>query len=498
VSTRILVSVGTDHHRFDRVVGWADNWLHDHPDDVVVVQHGSSEPPKLAEGSPLLDHERLQDEMQRADVVVCHGGPATITEARRHGHLPICVPRDPTRGEHVDDHQQRFARHLARGNMVVLAEDEDTFRASLAAAAADDDAFRVPVAGDDGAELAAGVVRVGELIDELLATRRAASTTKHNRTTADAQTHDVTVMYIGGQGRSGSTLLERAVGQLNGVVNVGEVVHLWERGVRDNELCGCHRPFRECEFWSAVGERAYGGWDQLDIDAVIALRYAVDRNRYAPLLARPGISRSYRERHGRYGAVLARLYRAIADVADVDVVIDSSKHGSYAMLLAQVPGIDLRVLQVVRDSRAVAYAWAKRVERPEAPGSYMPVYGPVKASLYWDAQNALLETVRGPRTVVRYEDFVAAPKDALLQVCGLLGRDDPADLGFLDGDTIRLSLDHTVAGNPMRFLQGDLTIKSDEVWRTQMPRQQQRLVAALTTPLRGHYGYRWNDSRRTA
>ncbi len=481
MSSRILVSVGTDHHPFDRVVTWADDWQRTHPDDVVVVQHGSSAAPRVAQGEALMGHDRLQDEMKQADVVVCHGGPATITEARRHGHLPICVPRDPTRGEHVDDHQQRFAHHLARGQLVAVAEDQAGFTREIARSVADPAAFRVSVPGRASGELAPGVVRVGELIDQLLHPDRRG---------------DVTVLYLGGQGRSGSTLLERAVGQLPSAVNVGEVVHLWERGVRDNELCGCGKPFGECEFWTAVGDRAFGGWDTVDVDAVIRLRYAVDRNRYAPLLARPGLSSRYETRHGEYTELLSRLYRAIADVAGADVVVDSSKHGSYAMLLARVPGVDLRVLQVVRDSRAVAFAWTKRVERPESPGSYMPVYGPVKASLYWDAQNALLETLRVPRAVVRYEDFVAAPKDALHAVGTLLGREEPGVLDFLDGDTLRLGTDHTVAGNPMRFAQGDLTIRSDEVWRTQMSPRQQQLVNALTLPLRGRYGYRRDPGRR--
>ena len=128
----------------------------------------------------------------------------------------------------------------------------------------------------------------------------------------------------------------------------------------------------------------------------------------------------------------------------------------------------------------------------------MPVYGSVKSSLYWDAQNALLESMKVPRTVIRYEDFAAAPREALLKVSSLLGRDGPQDMNFLDGDTVLLAADHTVAGNPMRFAQGSLSIRADEVWRSQMPIGQQRLVAALTTPLRWKYGYGSHERRGTA
>ena len=47
----------------------------------------------------------------------------------------------------------------------------------------------------------------------------------------------VRVLYLGGLGRSGSTVIERLTGQLPGVCAVGELVHLWDRGVTDGERC---------------------------------------------------------------------------------------------------------------------------------------------------------------------------------------------------------------------------------------------------------------------
>jgi hypothetical protein len=46
------------------------------------------------------------------------------------------------------------------------------------------------------------------------------------------------------------------LGQLDGIWSVGELVHLWQRGVRENNLCGCGRRFRDCPFWRRVGEGA--------------------------------------------------------------------------------------------------------------------------------------------------------------------------------------------------------------------------------------------------
>lgn len=475
----LLVTVGTDHHPFDRLVRWADQYARDHQDVEVFVQYGSSPPPTFASGARLLDHAQLQADLRRADVVISHGGPATISEARRVGHRPICVPRDPRRGEHVDEHQMRFVAHLAKGGLVQQCREMPELTPAV------DDALAAaelePTAHAPSEELSPAVRRLGELLTPAPA-----------RPPSTSGSSPITVLYIGGQGRSGSTLLERAAGQLPGIVAVGEVVHLWLRGLRDNELCGCGQPFHSCEFWESVGQAAFDGWDTLDAQAAVDLRYAVDRNRYLPLLLRPSLSRSYHRRHAQYLDRLAALYRGIAEASGARVLVDSSKHASYALLLAQTPGIDLRVLHVVRDSRAVAHAWSRQVRRPEATNSLMPTYGPLKASALWDVQNVVIEGLqrRHPYLRIRYEDFVSAPKDTLLQVASFAdpGETDPS-LPFLDGDTIDLDVSHTVAGNPMRFTTGPVTVQKDERWQREMPTGSRRVVEALTVPLNRHYGY---------
>jgi UDP-N-acetylglucosamine transferase subunit ALG13 len=128
----VLVLVGTDFHPFDRLVDWAEDWLEPRRAMArLLVQHGTSAAPQVAEGRSYLDYADVQDAMSAATVVVSHGGPATLMQARAHGHLPICVPRDPALGEHVDEHQLRFARHLAAAGLVTLAESRSQFDAAV-------------------------------------------------------------------------------------------------------------------------------------------------------------------------------------------------------------------------------------------------------------------------------------------------------------------------------------------------------------------------------
>jgi UDP-N-acetylglucosamine transferase subunit ALG13 len=160
---RVLITVGTDFHAFDRLIQWADRWSEANPDACVLVQHGSSRPPHIAKGIPFLSPAELQEEMAAASIVVTHGGPATITEARRVGRTPVCVPRDPSLGEHVDDHQQRFAGFLAERGLVRLVMTEDEFSDALSTV--------VDVGREDDAAqwmTPAGVEEVGRIVTRLI------------------------------------------------------------------------------------------------------------------------------------------------------------------------------------------------------------------------------------------------------------------------------------------------------------------------------------------
>ncbi|MFB9313980.1 glycosyltransferase [Nocardioides plantarum] len=161
-SPLVAVLVGTDHHPFDRLVDWvatlaaagSTRWF---------VQHGTTALPAGVDGAPILSPDALQDLLVRADAVVCHGGPGLIMEARSLGHRPIVVARDPARGEHVDDHQQRFLAFLGpRGLVTPAGSLRELDEAVRTAVATDDRQLLAATAG------AAASARFGDLVDLLL------------------------------------------------------------------------------------------------------------------------------------------------------------------------------------------------------------------------------------------------------------------------------------------------------------------------------------------
>ncbi len=162
----VFVTVGTDHHPFDRLISSIERWpARDHAD--VVIQHGTSRPIRGATCYPLLDPEEMQGWLRTADAVVCAGGPGTVMAARQAGHRPIVVPRSAARGEHVDDHQAAFAHHLQRAGLAVVAESFAALTHELDRTLVNPQLQRI--APDLGAP--ASIWRIGTLIDGLVRDR---------------------------------------------------------------------------------------------------------------------------------------------------------------------------------------------------------------------------------------------------------------------------------------------------------------------------------------
>lgn len=298
------------------------------------------------------------------------------------------------------------------------------------------------------------------------------------------------IISVGGASRSGSTLLAVLLGQSDDFVAVGELRQIWSRGYLQNELCGCGKPFRECDFWGAVFEEAYGGMEKLPIEEVTALHQSVAQIRHLPQLLSPRRTSRFETKLDSYVAHLERLCRAIFSVSGAKTIVDSSKLPSYCYLLSRLPGVDVQLLHLVRDSRAVAFSFMRKKRKPEVHQreEYMRRFSPLRSARDWNILNVGMEMLRRSSVrcdFVRYEDLANDPSAELSRV---LGRSSAA-IDIPVSREVRLPSNHTVAGNPLRFTQDTVRVRPDEEWRDQMGRAQYYLVTALTWPLLIRYGY---------
>jgi hypothetical protein len=295
------------------------------------------------------------------------------------------------------------------------------------------------------------------------------------------------VLYLLGKGRSGSTLLSMALGEVDGVFAAGELRFFWRRGLVEDRRCACGARITACPVWGAVAGRLA----DLDGEGLARDSEAVFRWGAAPRLV-AGRTRGWTALE-RWSAATSRLIDAVAEVTGAEVVVDSSKWPTDPGVLGRVDAIAPFSLLLVRDPRAVAWSWQRTkahhdLEQPRDMDRF-PAW---HSGLSWTSRNLVagLATRRspGPRMTLRYEDFTADPAAGLTAIGRFLGR-DVALSRVLDGSTLRVTEGHTLAGNPTRFGGSDVTIRPDDEWRTGLSTRDRRTVSALTWPLRRRYGY---------
>jgi hypothetical protein len=300
------------------------------------------------------------------------------------------------------------------------------------------------------------------------------------------------ILYIAGWGRSGSTLLDQTLGQVEGWFSSGELSLIWH-----DELCSCGATAFNCEFWGPVLRDTLECHPDLDAKSLIALQERwFDRNpANLVAIAREGKGHGSGNRHPvrRYADLLPDLYANAADAAGARVIVDSSKGAPFPYLIAMLTDIELYLVHLVRDPRACAYSLTKKKLKRVNPPRYYGRMSPARSSFNWLRRNAIIEALlrrrQGDRYLrVRYEDFVDRPRETVRTICSLLG-EPGTSLPFRDEHLVRFSSTHSIAGNPPRSSGGEISIWRHDEWRERMDPRSRRLATLAAAPLMPRYGY---------
>ncbi len=121
----ILVMLGTQPHQFKRLVKYIDDLRNElNIKDEIVIQLGSTKyefKNKNIKTYAYLDN--LDDYIQKANVIITHGGVGAITKALENNKKVIAVPRKEELNEHLDNHQQEIVKKLSEDNYILSAKD---------------------------------------------------------------------------------------------------------------------------------------------------------------------------------------------------------------------------------------------------------------------------------------------------------------------------------------------------------------------------------------
>ncbi len=233
------------------------------------------------------------------------------------------------------------------------------------------------------------------------------------------------VIYVAGSGRTGSTLLAMVLAKAQGGFNVGQLRDL-TYALLQKESCSCGALVSECPIWSKVA-RANGLTEEAAVkEADSCLKQFTKAFRIEEWRTDPSI---IWERHGSYLEMLRGLYLATAEATGADVLIDSSKSPEIASAASVLPEIDLRVVHVSRDPRAVACSWEKRHKDRAKTLHFCDV---------WLQRERILKQWRkenwGPITRVKYEDFAARPRPVMEKLFRWAELEEP--VGLFESDRV--------------------------------------------------------------
>lgn len=303
----------------------------------------------------------------------------------------------------------------------------------------------------------------------------------------------VRVLYIGGTGRTGSTILEQILGSLPGVASVGEMTWFWY-AMRAGGRCSCSERYADCEMWGPALQRAYGE-EGIDPSYMYRQRMRHD-SRHLPLLSVPALRAPLLRRLGDFTENLVPLYQSVAETTGSSIIVDSSKEPHYSYLLASNPAFDVRVCHLVRHPIATAWSWGRvRTEHGFGGSHQMQTRGPASASLYYDVSNRWTEKLWGSTDRymrLRYEDFIDSPDSVLSSLCSFAGIEaDPLSIMERDSGGWSISVDtvHSAWGNPNRFGGKELRLRDDDEWRRVAPEAFGDMVWRYTRRVAAGYGY---------
>lgn len=299
------------------------------------------------------------------------------------------------------------------------------------------------------------------------------------------------ILYIAGAGRSGSLLLNNILGQVPGFFGCGEMYHLY-RTPLTQRYCSCGSLISECEIWKEILGRTVTAdlseWQKWMLGA----RNRFARTRYLMHWLVSPMREQLLQLSEEYRHQLRALYLNIALATESKVMVDASKVATYAVLLSRVKDLEVYIVHLVRDARAVAYSW-QRKKRVHTPVGEIeaPVVSPLHGMVRWIVHNLAVELCRRklarPYIRLQYEQVVHSPREAVTKLLNFIGETD--DLSFIQGRAVTMGIQHNVGGNPSRFQRGQVCLNLDNEWEKQMSRPSRALVTMLGLPLLRYYRY---------
>jgi len=119
----ILVTLGTQKQQFTRLLDKIEN---SKIKDEIIVQAGHTNyNSKKMQIFDFIDYQEMAKLVDKADLIITHGGTGSIVTPLKKGKKVIACPRLKKYEEHVDDHQEQIVDIFAEVGYILKLEEND-------------------------------------------------------------------------------------------------------------------------------------------------------------------------------------------------------------------------------------------------------------------------------------------------------------------------------------------------------------------------------------
>jgi len=264
------------------------------------------------------------------------------------------------------------------------------------------------------------------------------------------QKNKINLIYIGGCGHSGSTLLDLILGSHSKIMSAGELNGFNHFKLRENP-CSCGKIIINCNFWdsalsSFLGKIKSKNYVSTNISYLSFRHLFKWSNVYYP-------HPKNKEKYLKYNKY---LFQSILKASNKSIVVDSSKIPTRALYLYKSGLFNMKLIYLVRNGKAFIHSFHKKGE---------PNY---KAATYWTLRNyrmrKIIKEKMNPKDVlqVHYEHLASNPEKEIRRITKFIGIDFEKEmLNFREREH------HIIGGNPMKNRE-DPEIKLDEKWKEKL------------------------------
>ena len=158
---------------------------------------------------------------------------------------------------------------------------------------------------------------------------------------------NIKVLYIAGNGHSGSTLLDIIIGSSPEIFSAGELGYITRDTILE-EKCSCGEKIKQCNLWT----RIISNWESkshISLEEYRKLRWRYERNKATLRVWRNSILPS--KQFKTYCETTLALFEAIQEETGENIIVDSTKLAQRIPVLSKI--VDVKVIHICRDAKGV-------------------------------------------------------------------------------------------------------------------------------------------------